>query len=62
MNHYVYIRQGAVLPVCRVIADPDFETQEALTREGWELVWDSAPSEVEGYRQAILLHDAVPED
>jgi hypothetical protein len=38
--------------------ESSFETQENLAREGFELVWDSAPSEFEGAKYASQNYGA----
>lgn len=54
----VFVRDG----VSKVLkSTASFYHFERLQREGWQEVWDSAPSKLEGFRYAWAEYEALPE-
>lgn len=54
--YHLFIRDNLALSVI----NPSFDTMEALEKEGWQLMWDSAPNELAAYNYAAEHYNAVP--
>lgn len=62
---YVYVRESnliAGIRNCKVIPESlvTVDLEKSLVGEGWELVWDSAPSEFDGAKYALNHYRATP--
>lgn len=56
--HYVLAREG----VSRVLPEDEFESVLALERDGWKILFDSAPSIEAGFAYAARFARALPND